>query len=64
MLTCDLDTLTLAIAGSVPSNQVSLDMAHRFLDEAKRIADAEWNEQRDLSIKLAGAIPPLRFGRG
>jgi hypothetical protein len=64
VLTFDLDTLTLSIAGSVPSNQVSLDMAHRFLDETKRIVDTEWNEQRELGVKLAGAIPPMRFGRG
>jgi hypothetical protein len=64
VLTFDLDTLTLSIAGSVPSNQVSLDMAHRFLDETKRIVDAEWNKQRGLEVKLAGAIPAMRWERG
>jgi hypothetical protein len=63
ILTLDLETSQLTIAGTVPSHDLALDMARRAVDECKRIIDKRWNEQNAPKVVRASA-PNALFPRG
>lgn len=64
VLRLDLETLIMTVSGQVPHNQVSLDMAHRFLETAQRIVDNDWQNAQRPALVDTHARWSARFGRG